>query len=182
LNTAEITRQQNVGMHTDLEHLYYSRLVWEVDVLISLPKMKVHHWATASLAMKNLFGTLSSVAYGWPRNIFHLRNLHHAVIDFNRTRPADYAIIDGVVGMEGDGPVRGTGIDVGVIIAGKNLAAVDATAARVMGITPEKIDYLRMAAGTIGPIGEANIQQRGEMIETVRKPFAQISAATSLHV
>ncbi|MHC4445438.1 MAG: DUF362 domain-containing protein [Planctomycetota bacterium] len=171
LNTAEIVPQTNAGGYTGLDMLYFSRAVFEADVVVSMPKMKTHHWAGASLSMKNLFGTLSSVAYGWPRNIFHLRNPHHAVMDFNLTHTADYAIVDGITGLEGDGPVRGTPIDVGVIVMGSNLPAVDATASRIMGLIPERIDYLRMAAGVLGPIGESSIEQRGQSITDVRRPF-----------
>ena len=118
LNQEDLTAQANAGGNTGVGTIYYSRTVWAADVLVSMPKMKTHHWAGASLAMKNLFGTVSSVAHGWPRNQFHLHNLHNAVLDFNLTRPADYAIIDWVVGLEGDGPVRGTPIDVGVLVMG----------------------------------------------------------------
>ena len=54
---------------------------------------------------------------------------------------------DGVVGLEGDGPVRGTPIDVGVLVMGDNAAAVDATATRIMGLAPERIQYMRLTAG-----------------------------------
>ncbi len=180
LNLAEMVHRPNAGGNLPDALLYFSRPAVEADILMSLPKMKTHHWAGASLAMKNMFGTVSSLAYGWPRNTFHLRGLHPAVIDFNLTRPVDYAIIDGVVGLEGDGPVRGTPIDVGVIVMGDNAAAVDATAARVMGLAPERIDYLRRAAGLIGPVLETSVEQRGEPIAAVRTPFQVVSTQTAL--
>jgi uncharacterized protein (DUF362 family) len=121
--------------------------------------------------MKNVVGTLPGQVYGWPRNIFHLFDLNNAVLDFNLTTPPDYAIIDGIVGMEGDGPIRGTPVDAGVIVMGANLLAVDATAARVMGIRPEAVQYLRRGAGWFGPIAEESIEQRGEPIQAVRHPF-----------
>ena len=172
LNTDDLVLQLNAGTDTGLPHLFYGRTVWEADVLVSMPKMKTHHWAGVSLSMKNLFGTVSSLAYGWPRNLFHLRNPHNAILDFNRTRPADYAIIDGITGLEGDGPVRGTPIHVGVLVMGNSLTAVDATATRVMGLRPEAINYLNRAAGQLGPIGEESIEQRGESIASVRCEFA----------
>ncbi len=172
LSTADLAAVPNAGgLMGDLPTLYYSRPVLEADVIVSMPKMKTHHWAGVSLAMKNHFGMLSGLAHGWPRNQFHVRNLHHAVIDFLHTLRADYAIIDGVVGLEGDGPVRGTAIEAGVLVMGSNLPAVDATAARIMGVRPEAVDYLRMSAGVFGPIGEANITQLGEPIAAVRRPF-----------
>lgn len=180
LNLGELAAVANGGTYLGMPTLYYSRRVMEADVLVSIPKMKVHHWAGVSLAMKNLYGTLSSVAYGWPRNAFHLRGLHNGVLDFNLTRPADYAIIDGIVGLEGDGPVRGTPIDVGVIVMGSNCTAVDATATRIMGFAPERIEYLRRSAGLLGPIGEESIEQRGESIAAVRTPFRTIESGANL--
>lgn len=171
LNTADLAAMPNAGGNLGMTTLYYSQPVVEADVIVSLPKMKVHHWAGATLAMKNHFGMLSGMVYGWPRNIFHLRNLHAALMDFLHTMSADYAIVDGVVGLEGDGPIRGTPVDVGAIVMGSNLPAVDATAARVMGLRPEGIEYMRRAAGVFGPIGEENIEQRGEAIAAVRRPF-----------
>lgn len=171
LNTADMTPQPNAGGRTGIETLYYAAPAWHADVLVSMPKMKTHHWLGASLAMKNLFGMLSGVAYGMPRNAFHLRGPHKAVVDFNLTRPADYAIVDGIVGLEGDGPVRGTSVNVGVLIMGDNAAAVDATATRVMGIRSESISYLRQAAGQVGPILETGIEQRGESIAAVQRAF-----------
>lgn len=171
LNHADVRSVPNGGGHTELTHLYCTRPVLEADVVVSMPKMKVHHWAGVTLSMKNMFGTLPGHVYGWPRNIFHLADLNRAVLDFNLTTPPDYAIVDGIVGLEGDGPIRGTAIDVGVIVVGTNAPAVDATATRIMGLRPESIDYLRRAAGWLGPIGESAVEQRGETIASVRTPF-----------
>ena len=171
LNTVEPTKQPNVSRLTGLDHLYFGRQALDTDVFVSMPKMKVHHWVGVSLAMKNMFGITSGIVYGMPRNAFHLINPELAVLDFNHTRPIDYAIVDGIVGLEGDGPVRGTPIDVGVLVMGANATAVDATAARVMGINPYRIGYLQQAAGDLGPIGESSIEQRGERIAAVRKSF-----------
>ncbi len=182
LKTHDVVGLPNLAGMTGFDVLYFARTVVEADVLVSMPKMKVHHWAGASLSMKNLFGTLPGAVYGWPRNAFHLRDLNNAVIDFNTTRPADYAIIDGIVGLEGDGPVRGTPIDVGVLVMGFNPTAVDATATRVMGLGPDQIRHLRLAAGTLGPVGEENIEQRGEPIAAVQTPFNLIASPAALVV
>ena len=139
LNTEDLVRVPNAGGQTGIGQTPRRPAGLGADILVSMPKMKTHHWVGASLAMKNLFGTVSSQAYGWPRNTFHRQGPHNAVLDFNLTRPADYAIVDGIVGLEGDGPVRGTPIDVGVLVMGVSLPAVDATSARIMGMSAERI-------------------------------------------
>ncbi|UCD30477.1 MAG: DUF362 domain-containing protein, partial [Planctomycetota bacterium] len=68
LNMSEIHPQSNTGGLNGLDPLYFSRTVFEADVMVSLPKMKTHHWAGATLSMKNLFGTSSGLVYGCPRN------------------------------------------------------------------------------------------------------------------
>ena len=73
--------------------------------------------------------------------------------------------------MEGDGPIMGTAKEANVLVMGKNSPAVDATCARIMGINPLKIPYLRSAAGLLGPVDEDKIEQRGELIKAVRADF-----------
>jgi uncharacterized protein (DUF362 family) len=73
--------------------------------------------------------------------------------------------------MEGDGPIMGTAKTAGVIVMGRNLPAVDATCARLMGINPQKIKYLSAANGKLGTIRESEIMQRGEEWQSVRTDF-----------
>ena len=76
--------------------------------------------------------------------------------------------------MEGDGPIMGTPRKAGVLVMGRNLPAVDATSARIMGIDPAKVDYLAVASGKMGPIREFLISQRGESIASVRTDFTLV--------
>ena len=57
---------------------------------------------------------------------------------------------------------------------GRNLAAVDATCCRIMGIDPYKVSYLEKSDNWLGPIGEGSIEQRGEAIASVRTNFELI--------
>jgi uncharacterized protein (DUF362 family) len=163
------------GSAIGADHVFLAATAAQADVLVSMPKLKTHHWAGASLSMKNLFGILPGTAYGWPRNRLHRVDLHAAVFAVNRVRTPDYCIVDGVVAMEGDGPIHGASRNVGVLIFGDNAPAVDATSARIMKLRPEAISYVRMAAGVLGPVNEANIEQRGESIATVAQPFEVVA-------
>ena len=82
-----------------------------------------------------------------------------------------FAIVDGIVGMEGDGPIMGTPKPAGVIVMGRNLPAVDATTARIMGIEPANVPYLKVARGWLGTISRRRIEQRGEPIARVGTEF-----------
>jgi len=147
-----------------------------------MPKMKTHHWAGVTLSMKNMFGLMPGIVYGWPKNIFHCADINKSILDINATLPADFAIVDGIVGMEGDGPLAGPPKPVNAIIMGENLAAVDATAARIMGINPWKVPHLERASGWLGTVGEDNIVQAGEQIASVQTEFNLLKDHRSLRL
>ncbi|HEY1186047.1 MAG TPA: DUF362 domain-containing protein, partial [Gemmata sp.] len=174
INHDEPVKVLNLGRLTKLDHLYMSRTVMSADVLVSLPKLKMHHWAGVTLSLKNLFGTLPGICYGWPKNELHWRGIPQSIVDISCTRPANLSIIDGVIGMEGDGPLHGTARPAGVLVMGLDPVAVDATGARIMGLPPERVPTLVYAAAKrIGRITEAEIPQLGEPIAAVAQTFAR---------
>ena len=144
LNHDEPVKRPNLGRLTGLSHLYLSRTIDSADVVVSLPKLKTHHWAVATLSLKNLFGTLPGICYGWPKNELHWRGIDNSIVDVALTRTPELAIVDGIVGMEGDGPLNGTPKHTGVLVMGCDLVAVDATCCRLMQLDPEKVGYLAM--------------------------------------
>ena len=162
----------NAGGFGPLTHLNLPRLLREIDWVVSLPKLKTHHWVGVTLAMKNLFGLMPGLVYGWPKNVLHVAGIESSILDICATVRPQLAIVDGIVGMEGDGPILGEARAAGVLVLGTSLPAVDATAARLMGVRPERVAYLNAAAPRLGPIDANDIEQRGESIESVRTPFA----------
>ena len=175
LNHDEPVKTPNLGRLTGLEYLYLSRTVATADVLISLPKLKTHHWAGATLSLKNLFGTLPGICYGWPKNELHWRGIDNSIVDIALTRTPDLAIVDGIVGMEGDGPLNGTPKPFGRLVMGSDPLAVDATCCRLMKLDPEKIGYLVMGyRKKLGLFREEEIQQLGETIAGLAQPFATV--------
>jgi uncharacterized protein (DUF362 family) len=175
LNHDEPVKVPNLGRLTGLEHLFLSKTVVTAEVLISLPKLKTHHWAGATLSLKNLFGTLPGICYGWPKNELHWRGIDNSIVDIALTRTPDLAIVDGIVGMEGDGPLNGTPKELGALIMGTDLLAVDATCCRLMKLDPEKIGYLVMGAQKkLGLLREGDIRQVGESIAALAQPFATV--------
>ena len=172
LNHDEPVKRVNLGRLTKLPHLFLSQTVATADVLISLPKLKTHHWAVATLSMKNLFGTLPGICYGWPKNELHWRGIDNSIVDIAAMRMPDLAIVDGIIGMEGDGPLNGTPKAVGVLVMGTDLIAVDATCCRLMQLDAERIGYLVMAnRKKLGRLGANDIQQLGDTIEGRKQPF-----------
>jgi uncharacterized protein (DUF362 family) len=155
-----------------LRELYLPKTVLEADFVVSLPKLKTHHWVGATLSLKNMFGIVPGCCYGWPKNILHWAGITGSILDINSTVRPDFAIVDGIVGMEGNGPIQGIAKPSGVLILGDDPVAVDATCARVMGLVPERIDYLAKAGTLLGHLKVDKIRQLGETIARVRAPFA----------
>src|ERR1700688_2328452 len=159
----------------DLPEIYLPNTARRADLIVSLAKMKTHHWAGATLSMKNFFGLVPGSVYGWPKNQLHHIGIPESIVELNRIFHRSFAIVDGIVGMEGNGPIQGTPKPAGLLVMGSDLPSVDATCCRIMGIDPAKVDYLRMAAERgLGVIEEAHVEQRGETIKSVATRFELI--------
>jgi uncharacterized protein (DUF362 family) len=165
---------ENAGRRTRLRAFAFPATLRDVDWVVSVAKMKTHHWAGVTLSMKNLFGVMPGIYYGWPKNPFHWEGIDKSILDINETLKPHFAIVDGIVGMEGDGPIMGAPKQAGVLVMGRNLTAVDATCSRIMGIDPYKVSYLAAASERLGPIREPHIRQRGEPIISVRTEFSLV--------
>jgi uncharacterized protein (DUF362 family) len=161
----------NAGRQSSIRTLTFPALFQTVDWIVSVAKMKTHHIAGATLSLKNMFGVMPGIYYGWPKNVLHHAGIENSILDINATLKPHFAIVDGIVGMEGDGPIMGDPKQVGVLVMGKNFAAVDATCCRIMGIDPYKVSYLERADNWLGPISEGAIEQHGETIASVRTNF-----------
>lgn len=171
LNHDDIVSVPNKGNWTAMNELHLPHTLIDADWIVSMPKLKTHHWAGATCAMKNLFGVMPGIVYGWPKNVLHAHGITESILDINATVQADFAIVDGIVGMEGDGPIMGPPKPCGCIVMGRNPVAVDATCIRVMDLNPYGTQYLTGASARLGPIHEENITQRGERIADLRTPF-----------
>jgi uncharacterized protein (DUF362 family) len=176
LNYDEVGKVANVGRASKLKEFYLPRSVLEAHLVVSLPKLKTHHWVGVTASMKNLYGTLPGIKYGWPKNVLHHAGIPQTVVDINASLPATLAVIDGIVCMEGDGPILGTAKPLGLIAVGMNLPALDATCARIMGINPERVSYLRLSADRLGPTAESRIEQHGEDWRKLLSPFEILDA------
>ena len=176
LNYQDVGWTENRGNCSPLKGIYFPQSVLESDLIVSLPKMKTHHWVGMTASMKNMYGVLPGIKYGWPKNVLHHAGIPQTVVDINASLPSLITIVDGIDCMEGDGPILGSKKHMGLILVGNNLQAVDATMARIMGLNPLKISYLRMSGdrrfGTVlGPLKERKIHQRGESWKSVASPF-----------
>jgi uncharacterized protein (DUF362 family) len=182
LNVDDVERVLLRTRASRLKELYLPKTLLGADFLVSLPKLKTHHWAGITLSLKNMFGVVPGACYGWPKNVLHWAGIDRAILDINAAVRPDFAIVDGVIGMEGNGPIQGSPKTCGVIVLGDDPVAVDSTCARVMGLAPERIKYLARAATLLGHIEPGKIRQLGESIGSVLTPFALLKEFENLRV
>jgi uncharacterized protein (DUF362 family) len=172
LNLDDVSRVKPAWSLQGLEKFYLPDTALRADLLVSMAKMKTHHWAVATLSMKNLFGVVPGGVYGWPKNVLHWAGIDDSIALLHATFPQQFALVDGIVGMEGNGPIQGTAKQAGVLVAGRDPLAVDATCCRIMKIDPAQLAYLRMASeNRAASFAEDAIQQIGEKIADVATPF-----------
>ncbi len=170
LNYQEVRWVRNQGRWSSLKGFYFPQSVAEADYVVSMPKMKTHHWMGVTASMKNLYGTLPGIKYGWPKNVLHHAGIPQTVVDINMSIRKTIAIVDGIDCMEGDGPILGTVKRMGLLVVGPNVRSVDATVSRIMGLAPERIPYLALAHA-MGPIEDNEIDQVGERWQELVNPF-----------
>jgi uncharacterized protein (DUF362 family) len=174
LNYEDTAWVKNAGRRSGLMGFHFPRSAVEADLIVSLPKMKTHHWVGVTCAMKNLYGVIPGIKYGWPKNVLHHNGIPETVYDINASLPKTVAVVDAIDCMEGDGPIMGSLKRMGLILASANLTAVDATACRLMDVLPERVSYLSLADGRLGPIRDHRIEQRGEPWRPLASPFQML--------
>lgn len=131
---------------TVLKEIYLAREVREADVVVNLPKLKTHSLTLLTGAVKNLYGTIP----GGMRTAYHGQyndpsEFNHVVVDIFAAARPQLTIMDGIVAMEGAGPANGTLRELGVILASRDAVAVDAVAARLIGLDPLAVGTTRCA-------------------------------------
>jgi uncharacterized protein (DUF362 family) len=173
LNLDDVREVNLSSPHSSLRSLYLPVTVLGADLLISIPKLKTHHWVGATLSMKNLFGIVPGAVYGWPKNVLHWAGIDECIADLQSVVKDRFCLVDGIVGMEGNGPIQGTPKQAGVLVAGADMPAVDATCCRIMRLDPTQIGYLKLAAAR-SQTREDAVEQAGETIASVASPFAVI--------
>lgn len=154
-----MAREENVPLNYDItsaerpaEGAEYCRVfpairpVLEADAVISVAKLKTHCMTGYSGAVKNLFG----VVPGLTKPEFHYRFPDKAafggmLVDLCETIRPVISFIDGIVGMEGDGPTGGSPRPMGLTAASRNPHALDLVCSRLIGMAPDDIPTLRDA-------------------------------------
>jgi uncharacterized protein (DUF362 family) len=138
------------------------------SAIINAAKLKTHSETGVTLGMKNMFGLLPEKM----KFKYHLRNISKVIVDINSVLKPKFTIIDGFYALEGPGPVSGNPVKMDLIMAGRDVLAVDATACRIMGIDPFEIYHIRRAYEKgFGEIAQDKIEVVGNRIDEVARKF-----------
>lgn len=149
---------------------YISKVAMDADVIVNLPKLKTHSLVLFTGAVKNMYGVIP----GFHKKEPHLINprpvtFSAALVNIFSFVVPQMTLMDGVEGMDGDGPAAGRKRQVGLLMAGRDAVAVDAVAAMAVGFDPEKIHTCQMAAQQgLGVCSQEHIEVVGDSLENLR--------------
>ena len=171
LNTDSVRRVRPRGGFTSLNELWLPDTVLSADVVISMPKIKTHHWAGVTLSLKNLFGAVPGSVYGWPKNVLRWQGISRSIAELATTVPVHFVIADGIEAMEGNGPLHGAARPLGCLVLGDDPVATDATCCRLMEIEPTRVRHLQMVSSMFGNLHEDRIVQRADPVDSLSQTF-----------
>ena len=133
---------------------------------VDVAKLKTHMNTTVTLGLKNQKGIILDEE----KKHFHRLGLDEPISELASAVKPDLTIIDGITGIEGDGPLySGKKIQANLLVAGQDVVSVDATASRLMKVDPSKVEHIRLAS-QLG-VGELNPEVRGGNVEELAIPF-----------
>ncbi len=138
------------------------------SAIINAAKMKTHNVTGVSLGMKNMFGLLPEKT----KFRYHLKNISKVIVDINTVLKPNLTIIDGFYALEGPGPISGTPVKMDLLVAGRDVVAVDSTTCRAMDIDPAEIYHIKRAyEKRLGEMNEEKIDIVGSRINQVKRRF-----------
>jgi uncharacterized protein (DUF362 family) len=172
-----VCRRHGVGWHNMSREPYVrvrspnARVLREVEIpkiltrctLITMPVLKTHNKTVLTGALKNQWGCLREL-----RHNFH-PVLDDAIADVNDLVQPRFAVMDGTVALEGNGPKSGRPREMGLVLASANLVGTDAVAAGVMGVDPAGIEHLARCADA--GLGSVTADVIGDPLQPVIQPF-----------
>jgi len=141
------------------------RVVLEADLYINLPKLKTHCLTVVTLSIKNQKGLVPAE---W-KKLIHKLGLQQPVVELLKVISPHLVVMDGIEGMEGEGPLKGKRIKSRVLIIGDNALETDIVGSRIMGIKETEVEHLRYALNE--GLGDLNPSVFGDDIALLIKPF-----------
>ena len=163
-----LTNDEIVDVEVNRQKIRLPKTVLDAPYFINVPKLKTHENTVITVALKNLFGLLPEKS----KAAFYHPVLEEIIPLINLAVRQDLIVVDGIIGMEGKGPIVGTPVEMNVILCGRDPVTVDSVAAHIMGFKPEKIKTIvRTHRGGMGEIELSKIEIVGVKPKSVAKKF-----------
>jgi len=168
-----------------LKQITLAEIIKEVDVIISLAKLKTHGFTIYTGAVKNLFGTVPGLLKAdYHLRMSDIRDFSNMLVDISEFVKPQITIMDAVIAMEGAGPSAGDQKKVGLLGASTNPHALDLACCHLIGLAPDRVYTLQKAIerGLVNDnFKELNIQ--GITREELRPiPFKIPATSRSRHI
>lgn len=129
-----------------LKKTVFCNYALRADRIIAVPKIKTHSYMIMTLATKIMYGAIPGLTKAKYHSLFIRRTAFaDMLLDVLSVRKPDLIIMDGVVGMQGDGPSSGSPVDLGLLLASEDAVALDLAILNLLGIEPVRIPTLRQA-------------------------------------
>jgi len=172
VKTRNLNRDEVVEVKVEqpycMKKIKIARTALESDFIISLPVMKTHIRTLISLSLKNMKGVLP----GQEKRKTHRLGLDMGIADLNSVVLPDFALVDGLVALEGWWKDPEDRVEMGILIAGSDPVAVDAVGAYLMDFDPKQIMHLQYVARKEGSATDLDqIEILGESIAARRRSF-----------
>ena len=147
-----------------LKKIRIPHIMENANLFISVPKIKTHDMCSFTATLKNQYG-----CNPYPRKSIYHKRLHDSIVDLNVAFKPDLVVVDGIMAMEGSGPIDGIPIKMSALIFGRDPVAIDHLIARIMGINPNRVKYL-VEARRRG-VGTTNYKTIGVNPKEIKRKF-----------
>lgn len=160
------------------EKYYLPKAYLAANKVITVAKLKTHFNAGATLSLKNSFGLAARAKHNAGTSMrFGLHGnrgskLAGSIVDLNLIRTPDFAVVEGIVGGEGDGPLSCTAVDSRVMLAGQDLVALDTVGITFMGLAAADVPHIKLASDVgLGVSDLSRIQIEGADLKKIAMRF-----------
>ena len=157
-----------------IKKIKYPEIVQKAKWFISVPKIKIHTLCSFGATMKNQFGCNPV-----PRKTIYHNNIHDCVVDITAAFKPNLIVVDGLIAMEGRGPVHGIPVKLDTLIFGRDVLAIDHFIAKLIGVNPDKVKYFTEAKKR--GLGTTDYVVVGAGIDSVSKRLACAPKKSNLY-
>jgi uncharacterized protein (DUF362 family)/NAD-dependent dihydropyrimidine dehydrogenase PreA subunit len=162
---------------TRLSEVYVAKPVINAQLVVSVPKLKNHNLTKFTGALKNLFGTVPTATRMKLHALGNIRNFSQGIADIVSVVKPGLAVMDGVVGMDGNGPSFGTIRKAGIIATSRDCVALDAVCSSLVGYRENEIlTTVEASSRGLGHGALRDIQVKGKELRELNLSWKKVKA------